>query len=150
MQATYLDVKRCSKHVSGRVDAVAIERWLAPPPQRTEGDIIRVKSARRIMQRNQSNELARVNLVARTKQGIKVAHQAATAGSKASRAEQEALLQLRQSCESVYEGIPLPEGQPEVPEVKTLKKKLELLRKQEACLKMAISNAVLQAQALMG
>ena len=65
-------------------------------------------------------------------------------------AEREALLQLRQSCESVYEGIPLPEGQPDVPDLKTLKKKLELLRKQEACLKMAISNAVLQAQALMG
>ena len=65
-------------------------------------------------------------------------------------AEREALLQLRQSCESVYEGIPLPAGLPEVPDVKTLKKKLELLRKQEACLKMAISNAVLQAQALMG
>ena len=65
-------------------------------------------------------------------------------------AEREALLQLRQSCESVYEGIPLPEGQPDVPDLKTLKKKLELLRKQEACLNMAISNAVLQAQALMG
>ena len=50
----------------------------------------------------------------------------------------------------MYEGIPLPEGQPAVPDLKTLKKKLELLRKQEACLKMAISNAVLQAQALMG
>ena len=65
-------------------------------------------------------------------------------------AEREALLQLRQSCESVYEGMPLPEGQPAVPDLKTLKNKLELLRKQEACLKMAISNAVLQAQALMG
>ena len=65
-------------------------------------------------------------------------------------AEREALLHLRQSCESVSEGIPLPAGLPEVPDVKTLKKKLELLRKQEACLKMAISNAVLQAQALMG
>ena len=65
-------------------------------------------------------------------------------------AEREVLLQLRQSCESVYEGIPLPEDQPAVPELKTLKKKLDLLRKQEACLKMAISNAVLQAQALMG
>ena len=50
----------------------------------------------------------------------------------------------------MYEGIPLPEGQLAVPDLKTLKKKLELLRKQEACLKMAISNAVLQAQALMG
>ena len=65
-------------------------------------------------------------------------------------AEREALLHLRHSCESVSEGIPLPAGQPEVPDLKTLKKKLELLRKQEACLKMAISNAVLQAQALMG
>ena len=65
-------------------------------------------------------------------------------------AEQEDLLQLRQSCESVYEGIPLPAGKPAVPDLKTMKKKLELLRKQEACLKMAISNAVLQAQALMG
>ena len=65
-------------------------------------------------------------------------------------AEREVLLQLRQSCESVYEGIPLPEDQPAVPELKTLKKKLDLLRKQEACLKMAIGNAVLQAQALMG
>ena len=65
-------------------------------------------------------------------------------------AERQALLQLRQSCENVYEGIPLPEGQPDLPDLKTLKKKLELLRKQEACLNMAISNAVLQAQALMG
>ena len=65
-------------------------------------------------------------------------------------AEREVLLQLRQSCESVYEGIPLPEDKPAVPELKTLKKKLDLLRKQEACLKMAIGNAVLQAQALMG
>ena len=65
-------------------------------------------------------------------------------------AEREALLQLRQSCENVYEGIPLSEGQPDLPELKTLQKRLELVRKQEACLKMAISNAVLQAQALMG
>ena len=65
-------------------------------------------------------------------------------------AEREFLLQLRQSCESVYEGIPLPEDQPAVPELKTLKKKLDLLKKQEACLKMAIINAVLHAQALMG
>ena len=65
-------------------------------------------------------------------------------------AEQEDLLQLRQSCESVYEGIPLQAGKPAVPDLKTLKKRLELVRKQEACLKMAISNAVLQAQALMG
>ena len=65
-------------------------------------------------------------------------------------AEREVLLQLRHSCENVYEGIPLPEGQPAVPDLKTLKKKLDLLRKQEACLEMAISNAVLQAQALMG
>ena len=59
-------------------------------------------------------------------------------------------MQLRQSCESVYEGIPLPEDKLAVPELKTLKKKLDLLRQQEACLKMAIGNAVLQAQALMG
>ena len=65
-------------------------------------------------------------------------------------AEREVLLQLRQSCESVYEGIPLPAGKPAVPDLKTLKKKFELLRKQEACLNMAITNAVLQAQALMG
>ena len=65
-------------------------------------------------------------------------------------AEREALLQLRQSCESVYEGIPLPEGQPDLPDLKTLKKKLEVMRKQDACLNMAIINAVLQAQALMG
>ena len=44
----------------------------------------------------------------------------------------------------------MPAGKPAVPDSKTLKKKLELLRKQEACLKMAITNAVLQAQALMG
>jgi hypothetical protein len=50
----------------------------------------------------------------------------------------------------VYEGIPLPAGKLAVPDLKTLKKKLELLRKQEACLKMAITNAVLKAQALMG
>ena len=65
-------------------------------------------------------------------------------------AERQALLQLRQPCEHVYEGITLPEGQPELPDLKTLKKKLELLRKQEACLKMAITNAVLQAQAILG
>ena len=50
----------------------------------------------------------------------------------------------------MYDGIPLPEGQPAVPDAKTLKKKLEVLRKQEACLKMAITNAVLQAQATLG
>ena len=50
----------------------------------------------------------------------------------------------------MYEGIPLPEDQPAVPELFSMKKKLELLRKQEACLNMAIINAVLQAQALMG
>ena len=65
-------------------------------------------------------------------------------------AEREALLQVRQSCESVYDGIPLPDDKPDVPDLQSLKKKLDLLRKQEACLKMAISNAVLQAQALMG
>ena len=65
-------------------------------------------------------------------------------------AEQAALLELRQSCESVSEGIPLPAGKPAVPDLKTMKKKLELLRKQEACLKMAITNAVLQAQATLG
>ena len=65
-------------------------------------------------------------------------------------AEQEDLLQLRQSCESVYEGIPLQAGKPAVPELKTLKKRLELVRKQEACLKMAITTAVMKAQALIG
>ena len=60
------------------------------------------------------------------------------------------MLQLRQSCESVYDGIPLPDDKPAVPDLQTLKKKLDLLRKQEACLKMAIRNAILQAQALMG
>ena len=65
-------------------------------------------------------------------------------------AEQEDLLQLRQSCESVYEGIPLQAGKPAVPDLKTLKKRLELVRKQEACLKMAITTAVMKAQALIG
>ena len=65
-------------------------------------------------------------------------------------AEREALLQLRQSCESVYEGIPLPEGQPALPDVNVLKKTLEPLRKNETILNMANSTAVLQARSRLG
>ena len=61
-------------------------------------------------------------------------------------AERQALAELRQSCLNMSEGIPLLEGQPALPDVKVLKKQLELLRKQDACLKMAISASVLQAQ----
>ena len=64
-------------------------------------------------------------------------------------AERQALVQLRQSCVNVSEGIALEEGQPALPDVKVLKKRLELLRKRDALLKMTISTAVLEARSRM-
>ena len=61
-------------------------------------------------------------------------------------AERQALVQLRQSCVNVSEGIALEEGQPALPDPQVLKKRLELLRKHDALLKMHISTAILEAR----
>ena len=81
LREAYSEIKALSTHVSGRVDAEALESWLAPPPGRPDDDTIILKSSRMIRQRDKRRGLlpetplarARVDLRARTKAGISAA-----------------------------------------------------------------------------
>ena len=82
----YAAIKKMSTHVSNRVDAVALERWMAAPTERPSDQLVLEKTPRMKRQRDkrrtfvpQQEDQKRVNLKARTKQGIAAAAGAATA-----------------------------------------------------------------------
>lgn len=58
-------------------------------------------------------------------------------------------MKSRQSRIHVSEGIVLEEGQPALPDGDVLNNMLELLSNQDACLKVAISTAILESQSRM-
>ena len=60
--------------------------------------------------------------------------------------EIECLNKLMQSCVNVSQDIPLPEGVAELPQRAVLNKRLDLVKKRDACLMLTIKSYGVQAQ----